>query len=505
MTEIGGGPPILEARGISKRYPGVRALEGVNFVVRAGSIHAVMGENGAGKSTLMKIIAGEEHPTEGELWLRGQRVTFDGPRTARDAGVAMVHQELTIIPTISVAENLLLGRLPGRGIVNRNELRLQAHAGLDRIGAKIDVRREASSLSPGEAQQVEIARALLADPDVLVLDEPTSSLSEIESARLSDTLKVLRASGMAIIYITHRLRDALDLADEATVLRDGEVVRTFQRDQLSPQTLVRAMVGRAMSDAFPKTDAALGEPVLEVSALRLHDGSVPIDFEVRSGEILGLAGLVGSGRTETLRVIAGLDRRPGQVKVGAKLVRRASVAAAQAAGIGFVPEERKRDGIITTFSVGRIMTLSALARVSFLGIIRRVAELRTARELIARLGVTPDDPNRRIIDLSGGNQQKAVVGRAIADGPRVLLLDEPTRGVDVGAKAEVHRMIGSLVAEGVAVVMASSEMPEVLAVSDRILVFVEGSVVAEFHRDDATEEKLMAAMSRAHGNEGYEA
>lgn len=494
LSELDQANPILEAVLVSKNYVGVRALSNVTFSIRPGTIHALVGENGAGKSTLMRILAGDERASSGQLQFDGAPVEFLGPKDARDVGIAMVYQDLTIIPTLSVAENLSLGKLPGRGWVNRDELYRSARLGLERIGADIDVGREASTLSPGEAQQVEIARAMLTNPSVLVLDEPTSSLSETESARLSQTLLDLRDEGVAIVYVTHRLRDALALADEATVLRDGEVVERFTRGELSLDTLVRAMVGHAVTDAFPKTPAEIGGIVLEVTDMSVLGGE-PFDFHVRAGEIVGLAGLVGSGRSETLRAIAGVDKTVAVVRMTGGRVRRNSVPASQGAGIGFVPEERKRDGIIPTFSVSKMLTLSVLHRLCVLGALSGRRERLMATRLIERLGVSPSVPSRRVTELSGGNQQKTVVGRAIARGAKVLLLDDPTRGVDVAAKAEVHRVVGDLVGEGMGVVMASSEMIEVLAVSDRVLVFADGTIVAEFERHEATEERVMAAMA----------
>ena len=486
--------PALEMRAISKTFPGVRALSDVAITVHFGTIHAVVGENGAGKSTLMKILSGIYAPTQGSIGLEGQ--TFDRlhPADAQKLGIRMVHQELNLAPDLSVAENIHLGRMPTRGLfLDRRTMRKQTQQVLDTLGVRLNPDVLVGDLSVSQQQLVEIARAYAAEPTIIVLDEPTSSLSEHEAQNLFEVLRSMRKSGIAVLYISHRLREVLDIADEVTVLRDGALVKTCPVEGLTAADMIRLMVGREVDDLFPKVNVPIGERVLEVEGISdgdlVHDASL----HVHAGEIVGLTGLVGSGRTELAHALFGLaPRTAGRLRVMGKPVDPRNPAEAMQIGLAYVPEDRKRDGIIPAMRVRENISLPTLRNLASLGFTRRTKERDLAHASTKQLGISPADPERRIMNLSGGNQQKAVLAKWIASKPAVLILDEPTRGVDVGAKADIHRIIGELVADGLGVLMISSELPEVMAVSDRVYVMHEGAVAGELDRSELTEESIMA-------------
>lgn len=490
---ITSGTPALDMRGIVKTFPGVKALTGVDLTVQFGSIHAIVGENGAGKSTLIKILGGIHAPTAGTIRINGKEVTLTDPAAAQAYGIRMVHQELNLAPDLSVAENIHLGRMPRRGpFVDRRTMYRAASEALARLGARLDPSARTGDLTVSQQQLVEIARAYAAKPRIIVLDEPTSSLSEHEAQLLFEALAILRSEGIAIIYISHRLREVMEIADEVTVLRDGALIESRSIAGITPQDMIQMMVGREVVELFPKRIVPIGETVLEVEGLSDGMAVDDVSLTVRAGEIVGLVGLVGAGRTEVARAIFGLAPRPkGRVRVNGRDVPVQSPLGAMRAGVGYVPEDRKQHGIVPGLSVSDNVSLPTLRELAVSGITRRHKEVALAREQSGRFGISPDDPSRKIDTLSGGNQQKAVIAKWIAGSPQVLILDEPTRGVDVGAKAEIHRIVGELVANGLAVLMISSEMQEILAVSDRVYVMHDGRISAPLDRADLSEKRLM--------------
>jgi ABC-type sugar transport system ATPase subunit len=484
--------------GISKGFPGVQALDAVDLTCLPGEIHAIVGENGAGKSTLMKILAGAYGADTGTVRVDGREVKLATPADAQQLGIGMVYQELILVPDLSVAENVFLGRQPTRrfGIVDRKQLRADATELLQSLGAPIDAGTLVRDLSVGQQQMVEIAKVYSQDPRILVLDEPTSALTEHETGILFTTLRKLRGEGIAVIFISHRLKEVMEIADRVTVLRDGKLVGTNPIGELSPGDIVKMMVGRDVGDLFPKSTVPIGEVVLQVRGFTRHGVFSDIGFEVREGEILGLAGLVGAGRTEVARSIFGLDPHDaGEVLIDGQRVRIRSPRDAVRARLGYVPEDRKRDGLVLGLSVRSNSVFAVLSELARVGFITRRMEIPTVTTMIERFALRPPDPERAVATLSGGNQQKVVIGRWTAATPRVLFLDEPTRGVDVGAKAEIHGLMGELAAHGVAIVMISSELPEILSASDRILVLHEGRITAELARDEANEETIMLAAT----------
>ncbi|MBZ9992196.1 sugar ABC transporter ATP-binding protein [Mesorhizobium sp. BH1-1-4] len=484
----------LDMRGISKIFPGVKALSNVNFAVRFGTVHAVVGENGAGKSTLMKVLNGSYAPTSGTIKVGGAEVRMRRPADAQALGIRMVHQEINLVPDLTVAENVYLGRMPGKwSWLRKGEMVRKAAAVLAELGAAINPRERLGNLSISQQQLVEIAKAYAAQPRIIVLDEPTSSLSEHETAALFRILRKMRDDGIAIIYISHRLKEVLEIADEVTVLRDGSMIETRPIEGITAAQMIRLMVGREVSNVFPKSPAAIGKSVLRVE--RIGDGTRfrDVSFDVRAGEILGLTGLVGAGRTEVARAIFGLSRLvEGTVSVNGRKVSINSPSQALKAGIAYVPEDRKGDGIVPGMSIRENISLPILRRLSRFGRIKRGADRALAADYVKQFSISPPDGERRINLLSGGNQQKAVIAKWLAAKPSALILDEPTRGVDVGAKAEIHNIIGQLVAGGMAVVMISSELPEILGVCDRVVVMRDGHACEPLERAELSEERIMA-------------
>lgn len=485
----------LRMTGISKSFPGIRALSDVDLDVEAGEVHAIVGENGAGKSTLMKILAGVHQPDEGSIELEGVAVRLTDPIEARRRGIGMVYQELNLVPDLTVAENILLGATPSRlGLVDRRALRDQARAVLDELDARIDTDDLVGSLTVSQQQIVEIAKVYATRPKIVVLDEPTSSLSEHETQSLFRIIGRMTDAGLAVIYISHRLREVLDISQRVTVLRDGRLVETRSTEGISAAGMIRLMVGRDLTEIFPKREVAVGEVVISVTGLSRSGEFDDISLTVRAGEIVGLAGLVGAGRTEVARAIFGLDDKDsGSIEVDGVVVDIRGPRDAVRAGIAYVPEDRKRDGIVPQLSIKDNISLAVLDRVSVAGWIRPGAERTLARQKAEDLTVSPPAIGPRIDTLSGGNQQKVVFAKWLAAGPRVLILDEPTRGVDVGAKADIHIIIGELAAHGTAIILISSELPEVLAVSDRIIVLHEGRISAELPRGVSEQQVMHAA------------
>ncbi|MDG4675417.1 sugar ABC transporter ATP-binding protein [Shinella sp. 838] len=495
----------LHMRGISKVFPGVKALSGVDLAVRFGTVHAVVGENGAGKSTLMKILSGAYAPTTGTIEVAGVEVRMKRPADAQKLGIRMVHQELNLVPDLTVAENIFLGRMPKRfGFFDRGGMVRRAGAVLGELGASIDPQQRLGDLTISQQQLVEIAKAHAAAPRIIVLDEPTSSLSEHETAALFRILRKMRDDGIAIIYISHRLKEVLEIADEVTVLRDGSMNETRPASGITAAQMIRLMVGREVSNVFPKTPAAIGKTVLAVRGIGDGDRFHDISFDVRAGEILGLTGLVGAGRTEVARAIFGLAPfTTGTVEIDGVPVNIGSPAAAARVGIAYVPEDRKGDGIVPAMTVRENISLPVLRRLANgFGRVRRGDERELAGTYVKKFSIVPPDGERRIGLLSGGNQQKAVISRWLATDPKVLILDEPTRGVDVGAKAEIHGIIGQLVANGMAVVMISSELPEIMGVCDRVVVMRDGRASMPIAREGLSEERIMALATGEESAEG---
>ena len=496
MTEA--DPPRLEVRDIEKSFPGVRALSGVSFDVRAGEVHALMGENGAGKSTLIKIMSGVVQPDKGAILVGGVETKLAGPDDARRAGVATIYQELLLFPELTVAENIFLGHAPkGRfGSIDLSAMRERARALLASLEIDdLDADEMVGRLSVGNRQRVEILRALSHDARVLIMDEPTAALTEADVRRLFDIMRRLRARGVGIVYISHRMDEIFEISDRVTVLRDGAYIGTLTTRDANSGELVEMMVGRRIEALFPKIEAPLGDPVLEARDLVAKPLTRGVSLTVRSGEIVGLAGLVGSGRSELAQTLFGITpAESGEIKLAGKAVTIRSPAEARTLGVAYVPEDRGTQGLVRPMSVKHNFSLAALSRLTWFGFIDRAAELKLAERSVKQFDVKTSSLDEAAGRLSGGNQQKIVLGKWLANKPRLLILDEPTRGIDVGAKAEIHRLMGELAREGVAILMISSELPEVLGMSDRVLVMREGRINAEFARAEATSSAVGAAM-----------
>ena len=505
---------LLEARDIRKAFPGVVALDGVSLKLRGHSVHALMGENGAGKSTLMKIIAGIHAPDAGELRLRGQAVRFASPREALQHGIAMIHQELNLLPSMSVAENVWIGREPVHlGFVSHRELRQRTRELLERLHIDLDPDAEVRRLSIAARQLVEIARALSCDSQLLIMDEPTSALTERDAEQLFAIVRELRGGGKGILYITHQIEELTEIADEISVLRDGRRVGAGRPGDLSRDEIIRMMVGRTLERIFPHEPPQPGAVALSVSNLTLPGHFYDVSFELRFGEVLGLAGLVGCGRSKLAEAIFGMTPASrGRIQIDGREVRVDSPRTSVAHGMGFVTEDRKETGCFLSLDVLENLAISALSRgvvragfgrdgfvrAGFVraGFVRGAALRRACGEMLQRLRVKTPDLNECIENLSGGNQQKVLLGRWLLLGPRVLILDEPTRGVDVGAKAEIHQLISRLVAQGMAVLMISSELPEILGMSHRVMVMHEGRVTGVLSREEADQVTIMNLASR---------
>ncbi len=495
---------FLRMEGISKSFPGVQALQDVTFEVSRGEIHALVGENGAGKSTLMKILTGALPRDQGDICLRDQPVEIDTPSHAQSLGISMIHQELSLIPYLTVGQNIYLGREPrGRlpGFVNWTALYAQAQELLDRLNVDVDARAEVAELRIAQQQMVEVAKALSLNADLIAMDEPTSALTERETEVLFDVMRSLRAQGVSLIFISHRLEEVFQIADRVTVLRDGQLIGTASIAELDEDRVVRMMVGRELGEMYPKAEVERQALVLE--ATDLHDGRElrGASLKLYRGEILGIAGLVGAGRTALAETLFGI--RPaisGEVRVEDQPVRISSPGEAIRLGMGFVPEDRKLQGLFMNMAVRENITLSALDQVTRWGFVNSAKADRLAREEVKKLDIRTPSLRQRVRNLSGGNQQKVIIARWLTLRPRVLILDEPTRGIDVGAKAEIHALMNQLAQEGVGVLMISSELPEVLGVSDRILVMHEGRVTGEFRRNQATQDDIMRAATGGKGN-----
>jgi rhamnose transport system ATP-binding protein len=492
---------LLELEGIGKQFPGVKALEGVRFSIDAGEIHALLGENGAGKSTLIKIISGVYRPDEGSVRLDGEVVHLDSPHDAQARGIATIYQELSLYPELTVAENIFMGHAPRRkvgplSILDWKATNDRARELLASLNIHdMDVRRKVGTLSVGNRQRVEIAKALSINARILIMDEPTAALTETDVERLFEIVRLLKQREVGVVYISHRLQEVFELADTVTVLRDGRYVDTRPVAETTEDDLIRMMVGRTISDLFPKLPSEIGADVLEVRNLTRRPQTENVSLTVRAGEIVGLAGLVGSGRSELAQVVFGiLSADSGEVLLGGKPVHITSPAQAMKLGIAYVPEDRGTQGLVRQMKIRENLSMAVLQSLVKGGFVDRPAEKTLAAHSVQQLGIRATSIEQVVNKLSGGNQQKVVVGKWLASKPKLLIVDEPTRGVDVGAKAEIHRLMSELAQQGLGILMISSELPEVLGMSDRILVMRQGRLVAEFARAEATQENVGAAM-----------
>lgn len=493
--------PLLMMKGITKSFPGVKALQDVKLSLLAGEVHFLLGENGAGKSTLMKVLSGVYSKDAGEIWINDELVEINSPRKASAHGIGIIHQEMNLVPELTVWENIYLGRELTNvfGFVNAERMKEQTTLLLTKLGSDIDPTDAVSSLSIGEQQMVEIAKALSYETKILIMDEPTAALTERETEKLFKIIKQLISSGVGIVYISHRMEELFALSNRVTVLRDGTYVGTVETKDTTFKELIKMMVGRDITTRFPKQIAQLGPEVLRVEGLSQPGEIEDISLSVRAGEIVGIAGLMGSGRTEVGRAIFGADPiAKGDIFLDGEKCLINSPADAIRAGIGFITEDRKFQGLVLGMSVGENISLASLAQFCANGFINDEHEEQMITENIEKLNIRTPGATQLVKNLSGGNQQKVVIAKWLATHPKVLIMDEPTRGVDVGAKAEIYHIMNMLTAGGVGIVMISSELPEILGMSDRVLVMHRGRLVAQMSVNEATQEKI---MSHAAGGE----
>ncbi|MGO9758008.1 MAG: sugar ABC transporter ATP-binding protein [Roseiarcus sp.] len=497
---VPGAEYLLEVENVRKSFPGVLALDNVSFRLKRGHVHALMGENGAGKSTLMKIIAGIYEPDSGSFRLKGQEIRLTSPLDALQYGIAMIHQELNLMNYMTVAENIWIRREPlnGLGFVRHHEMRRRTRELFDRLDIRIDPEAEVRDLSVANRQMVEIAKAVSYNSDILIMDEPTSALTEKEVTHLFQIIRTLKAQGTGIIYITHKMNELFEIADEVSVFRDGRFVGEHPAASVTRDEIIKLMVGREITQMFPKQIVPIGDVVLSVKNLTLEGRFRDISFDLRKGEILGLAGLVGSGRSNVAETLFGVTpATSGTIAIEGSEIAIRNPGVAMDAGMAFLTEDRKESGCFLLLSVVDNMQVAVLRdKYVRAGFVDESAIEKLCREQTARLRVRTPDLDEPVLNLSGGNQQKVLIARWLMTHPRILILDEPTRGIDVGSKAEIHRLISELAANGVAVLMISSEMPEVLGMSDRVLVMHEGRMTGIVERKDATQVKIMELASQ---------
>lgn len=486
------GKVLLEMKGIGKTFPGVKALQGVNLTVREGQVHALLGENGAGKSTLIKILSGAYSKDEGQIFFEGQPVDIRNPQDAQALGISTIYQEFNLAPHLTIAENIFLGHLPRKGgLVDWATVRARSKEILDGLGVTLSVDTLTSSLSVAEQQLVEIAKALNRKTRILIMDEPSAVLGEKDLENLFRVVRTLQASGIGIIYISHRLKEIFELADEVTVLKDGRYVATKSIDEVTMDDLVRLMIGRDLQDVYPKRTVQPGEVLLEVKGLSRSKLVHDVSFKLHAGEIVGFSGITGSGRTEVARVIFGADPYSGEMWLSGKPYKPRSPQDAISHGIALVTEDRKGQGLLLKLPVTVNTTISGLKQLTRFGLIKLREELNLVRDMIRQLSIKTPSPNFLVVNMSGGNQQKVILARWLSIGTRIFIMDEPTRGIDVGSKSEIYQIMADLTAKGVGIIMISSELPEVLGMSDRIMVMRQGTIVKELSRAEASEETIM--------------
>lgn len=486
---------MIEMTGIDKAFNGNVVLKGVNFSLEDGEIHALMGENGAGKSTLMKILTGIYERDAGVIKVNGQEVDFKSPKEAEALGIAVIHQELNILPDLSVAENLFLGNeqtLGRTGILKTKEMNKEASRILSQLGLDIDVKTPAGQLSVGKQQIIEIAKAIETKAKVIIMDEPTAALTDREIQTLFKTIHKLQEQGVSFVYISHRMEEIFAICNRITILRDGQYVGVRVIKETTFDEIVKMMVGRELGERFPERHAEIGDVKLEVKGLTRDGHCEDINFKLRKGEVLAIAGLMGAGRTEVAQAIFGYRKMAkGEIFIDGKKAKITNPLHAKKHGIGYVTEDRKSEGLVVDFSIKDNVLLTNLDKASNMGIINRAKEKSFVSDLIKKLGVRTSGPMQTAKSLSGGNQQKVVIAKWLGDEPKILILDEPTRGVDIGAKKEIYQIINNLAEQGVAILMISSELPEVIGMADRVLVMHEGKVTGEVTKENMTQEKIM--------------
>ena len=486
------GKVLLEMKGIGKTFPGVKALEGVNLTIREGQVHALLGENGAGKSTLIKILSGAYSKDEGEIFFEGQPVEIKAPHDAQALGISTIYQEFNLAPHLTIAENIFLGHLPKKGgLVDWATVRTRSKEILDGLGVTLSVDTPISALAVAEQQLVEIAKALNRKTRILIMDEPSAVLGEQDLEKLFEVVRTLQASGIGIVYISHRLKEIFELADEVTVLKDGRYVDTKLVSEVTMDDLVKLMIGRDLQDVYPKRIAQPGEVLLEVNNVSRSKLVHDVSFKLHAGEIVGFAGITGSGRTEVVRTIFGADPYSGEMKISGQPYKPRSPQDAIHHGVALVTEDRKRQGLLLKLSVTSNTTITGLKQLCRFGLIRLRAEVDLVKEMIKQLSIKTPSPNFLVVNMSGGNQQKVILARWLTVGTRIFIMDEPTRGIDVGSKSEIYQIMADLTAKGVGIIMISSELPEILGMSDRIMVMRQGTIVKELSRAEASEEAIM--------------
>ena len=491
--------PVVEMKNIHKSFFNVQVLKGVDFDLIPGEIHALMGENGAGKSTLMKILTGIHKSNSGEILYKGEIVEYHSPKEAEKAGIAVIHQELNIIPYLTVAENMFLGKELKRhpfGILKTKEMNEKTKENLNRLGIDIDPQKEAGELSVGQQQMIEIARAIAAETEVLIMDEPTAALTDREIETLFTVINQLRREGVAIIYISHRMEEIFRMCDRITVLRDGQSIGTKITSETDFEEIVKMMVGRELGERFPERTAEIGGDRFVVEDLSLEGIFNNISFNVRKGEILGVAGLMGAGRTEIMETIFGArKKKSGRIYMDGKELNIRKPHHAIAAGIGYITEDRKDEGLVLGLTVRENLAIPNLKKLSKSAVIQKQKEKQWTEEMIQKLRIKTSGPEQEVKSLSGGNQQKVVFGKWLGTEPKLLILDEPTRGVDVGAKKEIYSIMNELTEKGFSIIMVSSELPEILGMSDRVMVIHEGKLCAILDKKVASQEKIMEAAT----------
>ena len=489
---------ILQLNSITKQYPGVVALDNVSVSFEKGEVHALLGENGAGKSTLIKVLSGAIVPNAGQIIMDGETFTQITPAIAQKLGIGVIYQEFTLVPTLTVAENIFLGKEYRKGIfLDKKAMIQKAGEILKELDIDIDPRTPVKQLSVAYQQIVEISKALANDVKVLVMDEPTAPLTTAEVGSLFRMVRKLVDKGVTIIFISHRMEELFEIADRVTVLRDGTYVKTLNMRDTTTAELISLMVGRSIDEQYPqRTNCVIGEPVLEVEHVYAKDFIKDVSFQVRAGEIVGLAGLIGAGRTELVRAIYGADPlQAGTIRLNGKKVELKSPAVSIATGIALVPENRKEQGVVLGMSIADNLIMSTVKKLSAWVFVKQKLCRKLVSDYIGKLRIKTPSAQQKVLNLSGGNQQKVVIGKFLAADPQVYIFDEPTRGIDVGAKHEIYQLMNQLVSQGKAIIMISSELPEILGMSDRILVMHEGRLVGEVSREEATQEKIMAYAS----------